>query len=41
VAEVLEIDRESRAAARGIIEKGDITRRRSGKKDTTEAALRA
>jgi 1-deoxy-D-xylulose-5-phosphate reductoisomerase len=41
VADVLEIDRESRAAARGIIEKGKITRRRSGKKDTTEAALHA
>ena len=41
VADVLEIDRESRAAARGIIEKGEITRRRSGKKDTTEAALHA
>ena len=41
VGDVLEIDRESRAAARGIIEKGEITRRRSGKKDTTEAALHA
>lgn len=41
VGEVLEIDRESRAAARGIIEKGETARPRSGEKDTTEAALHA
>jgi 1-deoxy-D-xylulose-5-phosphate reductoisomerase len=39
VGEVLEIDRESRAAARGIMEKGEITRSHSA--DTTEATLRA
>ncbi len=39
VGEVLEIDRESRAVARGIMEKGKITRTRSSEKDTTEAAL--
>jgi len=41
VGEVLEIDRESRDVARGIIEKGAMTLARSLKKDTTEAALHA
>jgi hypothetical protein len=42
VGEVLEIDRESRAVARGIMEKGEITRTHSPEcKDTTEATLRA
>jgi 1-deoxy-D-xylulose-5-phosphate reductoisomerase len=41
VGEVLEIDRESRAVARGIMEKGEITRTHSSEKDTTEAALHA
>jgi len=41
VGEVLEIDRESRAVARGIMEKGQVTRTRSSEKDTTEAALHA
>jgi 1-deoxy-D-xylulose-5-phosphate reductoisomerase len=41
VGEVLEIDRESRAVARGIIEKGETARPRSGEKDTTEATLHA
>jgi 1-deoxy-D-xylulose-5-phosphate reductoisomerase len=41
VAEVLEIDRESRDVARGIIEKGETARPRSGKKGITEAALHA
>ena len=41
VGEVLEIDRESRAVARGIMEKGEITRTLRSQKDTTEAALRA
>jgi 1-deoxy-D-xylulose-5-phosphate reductoisomerase len=41
VAEVLEIDRESRAVARGIMEKGEITRTYSSEKDTTETTLRA
>jgi 1-deoxy-D-xylulose-5-phosphate reductoisomerase len=39
VGEVLEIDRESRAVARGIMEKGEITRSHSA--DKTEATLRA
>jgi len=41
VGEVLEIDRESRAVARGIIEKGETARPRSGEKNTTAAALHA
>jgi 1-deoxy-D-xylulose-5-phosphate reductoisomerase len=45
VGEVLEIDRESRAVARGIMEKGEILRAHSSKditkKETTEAALHA
>ena len=41
VGAVLEIDRESRAVARGIMEKGEITRTHSSKKDITEAALHA
>jgi len=41
VGEVLEIDRESRAVARGIMEKGEMARPRSREKDTTEAALHA
>jgi len=41
VGEVLEIDRESRAVARGIMEKGEITRPRSSEKVSTEATLHA
>jgi len=41
VGEVLEIDRESRAVARGIMEKGEITRMHSSEKDPTEATLHA
>jgi len=41
VGEVLEIDRESRAVARGIMEKGAIARPPSGEKEKTEAALPA
>jgi len=41
VGEVLEIDRESRAVARGIMEKGEMTRTQSSEKDTTEPALHA
>jgi 1-deoxy-D-xylulose-5-phosphate reductoisomerase len=41
VGDVLEIDRESRAAARGIMEKGEMTRQRSSEKQTTNAALHA
>jgi 1-deoxy-D-xylulose-5-phosphate reductoisomerase len=41
VGDVLEIDRESRAAARGIMEKGEMTRQRSTEKQTTNTALHA
>jgi 1-deoxy-D-xylulose-5-phosphate reductoisomerase len=41
VGEVLEIDRESRAVARGIMEKGETARPRSAEKVITEAALHA
>ena len=41
VGEVLEIDRESRAVARGIMEKGEITRMHSSENDPSEATLHA
>ena len=41
VEEILDIDRESRAVARGIMEKGEITRPRSSEKVSTEATLHA
>ena len=41
VGDVLEIDRESRSVAHGIMEKGKTTRTHSSQKDTTEATLHA
>ena len=38
---IRQIDRESRAVARGIMEKGEITRTYSSEKDTTETTLHA